>query len=87
MGANVAALFAAAAARSQDNGVKVSRDAVVCGSQNITIGNRSVICEECVIRGDLKRPGAAQKFVIATGNYCFFEPRVVIKPPYKSFKG
>ena len=71
----------------QGTGVKVSRKAVVCGSQNVVIGSKSVISEECVVRGDLKRAGATQKFSISTGSYCFFEPRVVIKPPYRLFKG
>jgi dynactin 5 len=66
---------------------KVSRQAVVCGSQNVVIGSKSVIREGCVVRGDLKRAGVNQKFAIATGTYCFLEPRVIIRPPYKAFRG
>ncbi|KAI8815830.1 trimeric LpxA-like protein [Fimicolochytrium jonesii] len=70
-----------------DTGNKVSRKSVICGSQNIVLGGKTVIQKECIIRGDLRRTGPGHTVVVAIGRYCLLSQRCVIRPPYKTYKG
>ncbi|CAJ0767965.1 17328_t:CDS:2 [Entrophospora sp. SA101] len=53
-----------------DTGNKVSRKSVICGSQNIILGGKTIIQTDCVIRGDLRRTGTGHAVVVAIGRYC-----------------
>ncbi|ORZ12797.1 putative dynactin Arp1 p25 subunit RO12 [Absidia repens] len=70
-----------------DTGNKVSRKSVICGSQNIILGGKTIIQTDCVIRGDLRRTGAGHAVVIAIGRYCLLSQKSIIRPPYKTYKG
>ncbi|KAJ3089701.1 hypothetical protein HK102_005715 [Quaeritorhiza haematococci] len=70
-----------------DTGNKVSRKSVICGSQNIILGGKTVIQTDCVVRGDLRRTGGGHAVVVAIGRYCLLGQRSVIRPPYKTYKG
>ncbi|KNE70610.1 hypothetical protein AMAG_15370 [Allomyces macrogynus ATCC 38327] len=70
-----------------DTGNKVSRKSVICGSQNIVLGGKTIIQTDCVIRGDLRRVGGGPTVVVAIGKYCVLSARCVLRPPYKTFKG
>ncbi|KAI8871962.1 dynactin subunit P25 [Ramicandelaber brevisporus] len=84
-----------------DTGNKISRRAVIFGSQNIILTGKTVIKKGCVIRGDLRRAGgtgmvsssggvtaaaAASSVVIAIGRYCMLGENTVIRPPCKTYK-
>ncbi|KAI7849103.1 trimeric LpxA-like protein [Circinella umbellata] len=70
-----------------DTGNKVSRASVICGSQNIILGGKTIIQTECVIRGDLRRTGGGHAVVVAIGRYCLLSRGSIIRPPYKTYKG
>ncbi|ORZ32604.1 trimeric LpxA-like protein [Catenaria anguillulae PL171] len=70
-----------------DTGNKVSRKSVICGSQNIVLGGKSIIQTDCIVRGDLRRAGTGPTVVIAIGRFCILSARCVLRPPYKTFKG
>ncbi|RKO83140.1 hypothetical protein BDK51DRAFT_14424, partial [Blyttiomyces helicus] len=70
-----------------DTGNKVSRKSVICGSQNITLGGKTIIQTGCVVRGDLRRAGAGAACVVAIGRYCLLSQRSIVRPPYKTYKG
>ncbi|KAK9359136.1 trimeric LpxA-like protein [Lipomyces starkeyi] len=75
-----------------ESGNRISRKAVILGSQHILLGGRSTILPECVVRGDLHRPSSASSAGTAgasvnIGRYSFLEKGVVIKPPFKFYKG
>ncbi|KAK9342886.1 trimeric LpxA-like protein [Lipomyces starkeyi] len=75
-----------------ESGNRISRKAVILGSQHILLGGRSTILPECVVRGDLHRPSSASSTGTAgasvnIGRYSFLEKGVVIKPPFKFYKG
>ncbi|KAF9106900.1 hypothetical protein BGX27_008947 [Mortierella sp. AM989] len=70
-----------------DTGNKVSRKSVICGSQNIILGGKTILQTGCVIRGDLRRTGPGQAVVVSVGRYCFFSQGCVIRPPCKTYKG
>ncbi|KAI8915434.1 dynactin subunit P25 [Powellomyces hirtus] len=70
-----------------DTGNKVSRKSVICGSQNIVLGGKTIIRKDCIVRGDLRRTGTGHAVVVAIGRYCFLGERCVIRPPYKTYKG
>ncbi|KAI8591763.1 putative dynactin Arp1 p25 subunit RO12 [Geranomyces variabilis] len=70
-----------------DTGNKVSRYSVICGSQNIVLGGKTVIQKDCMVRGDLRRTGAGHAVVVAIGRYCFLGERCVVRPPCKTYKG
>ncbi|KAK9491929.1 trimeric LpxA-like protein [Lipomyces doorenjongii] len=75
-----------------ESGNRISRKAVILGSQHILLGGRSTILPECVVRGDLHRPSSASSTGAAAasvniGRYSFLEKGVVIKPPFKFYKG
>ncbi|KAJ3009968.1 hypothetical protein HKX48_007649 [Thoreauomyces humboldtii] len=70
-----------------DTGNKVSRKSIICGSQNIVLGGKTIIQRDCMVRGDLRRTGTGHAVVVAIGRYCFLGERSVIRPPYKTYKG
>ncbi|KAG1051820.1 hypothetical protein G6F43_005997 [Rhizopus delemar] len=70
-----------------DTGNKVSRKSIICGSQNIILGGKTIIQTDCVIRGDLRRTGGGHAVVIAIGRYCLLSQKSIIRPPYKTYKG
>ncbi|KAK5992250.1 Dynactin subunit 5 [Cladobotryum mycophilum] len=82
-----------------DTGNKVSRKAVLVGTQNIMLGGKTVIQPEVMIRGDLVRtiPHAApssggtaapqNNTAVAIGRYCFLSRGVLLRPPGRIYKG
>ncbi|KAF9578096.1 hypothetical protein BGW38_006305 [Lunasporangiospora selenospora] len=70
-----------------DTGNKVSRKSVICGSQNIVLGGKTILQTGSVIRGDLKRSGASNFVVVSAGRYCFLSQSCIIRPPCKAHKG
>ncbi|CAL1542245.1 unnamed protein product [Lymnaea stagnalis] len=59
------------------SGNKVSRQSVLCGSQNIVINGKTVIMTNCVIRGDLAN--------VRIGRHCIIGKNSVIRPAFKKF--
>ncbi|KAK9692505.1 hypothetical protein QE152_g35122 [Popillia japonica] len=59
------------------SGNKVSKQTVLCGSQNIVLQGRVIVQPEAIIRGDLAN--------VKTGRYCIISKEAVIRPPYKKF--
>ncbi|XP_042895931.1 dynactin subunit 5 [Parasteatoda tepidariorum] len=59
------------------SGNKVSRQSVLCGSQNIVLNGKTIVQSECVIRGDLAN--------VRIGRHCVISKRAVIRPPFKKF--
>ncbi|PIK46973.1 putative dynactin subunit 5 isoform X2 [Apostichopus japonicus] len=59
------------------SGNKVSKKSVLCGSQNIVLNGKSIICNDCIVRGDLAN--------VRIGRYCVIGARSVIRPPFKKF--
>jgi dynactin-5 len=59
------------------SGNKVSRNTVLCGSQNIVINGKSIVREGVIIRGDLAN--------VRIGRQCIIDSKVVIRPPFKKF--
>ncbi|XP_071797419.1 dynactin subunit 5-like [Asterias amurensis] len=59
------------------SGNKVSRQSVLCGSQNIVLNGKSIIHSDCIIRGDLAN--------VRIGRSCVIGQRTVIRPPFKKF--
>lgn len=59
------------------SGNKVSKQTVLCGSQNIVLQGRVIIQPEAIIRGDLAN--------VKVGRYCIISKEAVIRPPYKKF--
>jgi len=59
------------------SGNKVCRKSVLCGSQNIMLLGRSIVQENCIIRGDLSS--------VKIGRYCVISSSSVIRPPFKKF--
>ncbi|KZT58701.1 putative dynactin Arp1 p25 subunit RO12 [Calocera cornea HHB12733] len=70
-----------------DTGNKVSRRATISGPQNIVLGGKSIISPSAVLRGDLRKAGSAPTVVITLGRYCLVGEGVVVRPPYKTYKG
>ncbi|MBW0502578.1 hypothetical protein O181_042293 [Austropuccinia psidii MF-1] len=70
-----------------DTGNKVSRKALISGSQNIILGGKTIIQHLVIIRGDLRRAGVANSVVIGIGKFCLLGEGCVIRPPYKTYKG
>ncbi|KAL6857608.1 hypothetical protein ACO1O0_005049 [Amphichorda felina] len=81
-----------------DSGNKVSRKAMLQGTQNIMLGGRAVIQPEVMIRGDLVRTapsssssssGAApaSSTAVALGRYCFLARGAILRPPGRMYKG
>jgi len=59
------------------SGNKVSRQSVLCGSQNIVLNGKTIIMSECIVRGDLAN--------VRIGRFCVLSSRSVIRPPFKRF--
>lgn len=59
------------------SGNKVSRQSVLCGSQNIVLNGKTIIMSDCIIRGDLAN--------VRIGRHCVIKKRSVIRPPFKKF--
>ncbi|KAL3318242.1 Dynactin subunit 5 [Cichlidogyrus casuarinus] len=59
------------------SGNKVCRNSVLCGSQNIVLNGRTLIMENCMIRGDLAN--------IKIGSYCVIGKNTIIRPPFRKF--
>lgn len=59
------------------SGNKVSRQSVLCGSQNIVLNGKTIIMSDCIIRGDLAN--------VRIGRHCIVGRRTVIRPPFKKF--
>ncbi len=55
----------------------MSRNTVLCGSQNIVINGKSIVREGVIIRGDLAN--------VRIGRQCVIDKKVVIRPPFKKF--
>ncbi|XP_017152735.1 dynactin subunit 5 [Drosophila miranda] len=59
------------------SGNKVSRQTVLCGSQNIVLNGKVIVQSGAIIRGDLAN--------VRAGRYCVISKDSVIRPPYKQF--
>ncbi|KAL5280823.1 DCTN5 family protein [Megaselia abdita] len=59
------------------SGNKVSRQTVLCGSQNIVLNGKVIVQSGAVIRGDLAN--------VRTGRFCVISKNSVIRPPFKQF--
>ncbi|CAH1794182.1 unnamed protein product, partial [Owenia fusiformis] len=59
------------------SGNKVSRQSVLCGSQNIVLNGKTIIMKDCIIRGDLAN--------VRIGRHCVITSKAVIRPPFKKF--
>lgn len=59
------------------SGNKVSKQTVLCGSQNIILVGKVIVQSEAIIRADLAS--------VRTGRYCIISKNSVIRPPYKRF--
>lgn len=59
------------------SGNKVSRQSVLCGSQNIVLNGKTIIMSDCIIRGDLAN--------VRIGRHCIISSKAVIRPPFKKF--
>lgn len=72
-----------------ESGNKISRMSVICGSQHIVLGGKSIVETGAVLRGDLRRAIASAGHLVslAIGKYCIFRENVVLRPPYKLYKG
>ncbi|KAI1087504.1 trimeric LpxA-like protein [Rostrohypoxylon terebratum] len=80
-----------------DTGNKVSRKAILIGTQHIMLGGKTVIQAEAMIRGDLARTaqptsssGAAapsSNTAVAIGRYCYLSKGCCLRPPGRIYKG
>lgn len=59
------------------SGNKVSRQTVLCGSQNIVLQGKVIVQSGAIIRGDLAN--------VRTGRYCVIGKGAVVRPPFKQF--
>ncbi|CAH0715722.1 unnamed protein product, partial [Brenthis ino] len=59
------------------SGNKVSRQTVLCGSQNIVLHGKVIVQSDAIIRGDLAS--------VKTGRFCIISKGSVIRPPFKKF--
>ncbi|EDS37297.1 dynactin subunit 5 [Culex quinquefasciatus] len=59
------------------SGNKVSRQTILCGSQNIILHGKVIVQSGAIIRGDLA--------AVRTGRYCVISKGSVVRPPYKQF--
>ncbi|OTB10214.1 hypothetical protein K445DRAFT_258627 [Daldinia sp. EC12] len=79
-----------------DTGNKVSRKAILIGTQHIMLGGKTVIQAEAMIRGDLARTGQAvsgsaaapgSNTAVAIGRYCYLSKGCCLRPPGRIYKG
>lgn len=61
----------------QASGNKVSKQTVLCGSQNIILVGKVIVQSDAIIRADLAS--------VRTGRYCIISKNSVIRPPHKKF--
>ena len=61
----------------QASGNRVSRQSVLCGSQNIILNGKNIVQSEAIIRGDLAN--------VRVGRHCVISSKSVIRPPFKKF--
>lgn len=61
----------------QASGNKVSRQTVLCGSQNIVLHGKVIVQSDAIIRGDLAN--------VKTGRFCIISKGSVLRPPFKKF--
>jgi UDP-3-O-[3-hydroxymyristoyl] glucosamine N-acyltransferase len=59
------------------SGNRVSRQSVLCGSQNIVLNGKNIVQSEAIIRGDLAN--------VRVGRHCVISAKAVIRPPFKKF--
>jgi dynactin-5 len=59
------------------SGNRVSRQSVLCGSQNIILNGKNIVQSEAIIRGDLAN--------VRVGRHCIISQKSVIRPPFKKF--
>ena len=55
----------------------MSRQSVLCGSQNIILNGKNIVQSEAIIRGDLAN--------VRVGRHCVISSKAVIRPPFKKF--
>jgi len=67
-------------------GNKISKKAMLGGSNNILLGGKTIIQDNCVVRGDLRRV-QGQVSVVKAGQYCFFSENTVIRPAPRTAQG
>ncbi|KAI8965197.1 trimeric LpxA-like protein [Daldinia sp. FL1419] len=79
-----------------DTGNKVSRKAILIGTQHIMLGGKTVIQAEAMIRGDLARTGQptsssgaapGSNTAVAIGRYCYLSKGCCLRPPGRIYKG
>ncbi|KAK9459849.1 trimeric LpxA-like protein [Lipomyces oligophaga] len=73
-----------------ESGNRISRRAIIIGSQHILLGGCSTVMPGCVIRGDLFRPqssSGSSLVAISLGRYVFLESEVLLRPAFKLYKG
>jgi dynactin-5 len=63
----------------QDTGNKVSRKAIIAGPQNIILGGKTIISQNAIIRGDLRRTGPGTTVVISIGRYCVIGEGCIVR--------
>uniref|UniRef100_A0A8C7JEN2 Dynactin subunit 5 n=1 Tax=Oncorhynchus kisutch TaxID=8019 RepID=A0A8C7JEN2_ONCKI len=56
----------------QASGNKVSRQSVLCGSQNIVLNGKTIVMNDCIIRGDLAN--------VRVGRHCVVKSRMAFFP-------
>merc|ERR1719199_2358381 len=61
------------------SGNKVSRQSVLCGSQNISLAGKSIVKPGVILRGDLQ--------LLRIGKYVIIGENTVLRPSYKKYKG
>ncbi|CAK0844208.1 unnamed protein product [Prorocentrum cordatum] len=61
------------------SGNKVSRQSILCGSQNISLAGKSIVKPGVVLRGDLQLLRIGKFVIIGEGS--------VLRPSYKKYKG
>eukprot|EP00927_Polykrikos_kofoidii_P016825 TRINITY_DN17629_c0_g1_i1.p1 TRINITY_DN17629_c0_g1~~TRINITY_DN17629_c0_g1_i1.p1 ORF type:complete len:228 (+),score=45.76 TRINITY_DN17629_c0_g1_i1:122-805(+) len=61
------------------SGNKVSRQSVLCGSQNIALAGKSIVRPGVILRGDLQ--------LLRLGKYVYIGDGCVLRPSYKKYKG
>jgi len=61
------------------SGNKVSKQSVLCGSQNISLAGKSVVKPHVILRGDLQ--------LLRIGKYVIIGDGSVLRPSYKKYRG
>ncbi|KAK1877089.1 Dynactin subunit 5 [Dissostichus eleginoides] len=60
------------------SGNKVSRQSVLCGSQNIVLNGKTIVMNDCIIRGDLANVRVGRHCVVKSRNHVFIEEDCVV---------